>query len=51
MNQKDKAESEQYLRQCADKQVLGVLEKERNAGRAGYARLAEQEANRRNLEI
>jgi len=40
-----------YLRQCTDRQVLGVLEKERNACRFDYAALAEAEAIRRNLEF
>lgn len=40
----------QYLQACTDAQVLGVLEKERAAGRQEYAELAQQEAEHRNLE-
>lgn len=50
MTNQDKLEFKQYLRQCTDKQVLGVLEKERGAGREDYANLAEIEAARRGLE-
>lgn len=50
MTAKDKREFKQYLEQCTDAQVLGVLKKERDAGRVGYCLLAEQEANKRNLE-
>jgi hypothetical protein len=39
-----------YLRNCTDRQVLGVLEKERSAGRDDYAALAEAEAARRGLD-
>lgn len=49
MTKKDRAEFKGYLRQCTDNQVLGVLEKERNANRRDYAELAENEAERRNL--
>ncbi len=38
-----------YLAQCTDAQVLGVLEKERAAGRDDYAALAETEALRRGI--
>ena len=40
----------QYLRQCTDNQVLGVLEKERKAERWAFAALAQSEAARRGLE-
>jgi len=38
-----------YLRQCTDRQVRGVYEKERKAGRDAYATLAEIEGERRGL--
>lgn len=38
-----------YLIQCTDRQVLGVLDKERAAGREAYIELARQEAMRRGL--
>ena len=38
-----------YLRCCTDKQVRGVYDKERKAGRNCYAALAEVEAQRRGL--
>jgi hypothetical protein len=49
MTAKDKSEFEAYLRGCTDNQVRGVLEKEQNARRRGYVRLAELEMARRNL--
>ncbi len=49
MTAKDKSEFIGYLRQCTDRQVLGVLEKEKAAGRRAYAALARNEALRRGL--
>lgn len=49
MNQQDRDEFKQYLRGITDNQVIGVLEKERAAGRDDYVALAEAEAARRNL--
>ena len=49
MNSQDREEFVQYLRQCTDLQVRGVLEKEENAGREDYAALAYAELVRRNL--
>lgn len=49
VTEQDKREFAQYLRQCTDAQVLGVLENERAARRRAYTRLAELEAARRNL--
>jgi hypothetical protein len=49
MTPQDKRDFNEYLRLCTDRQVLGVYEKERNAGRRGYAELARAEAQRRNL--
>ena len=50
LSARDISEFNGYLRICTDRQVLGVLEKERNAGREGYIELARQEAIRRGLE-
>lgn len=50
MKKQDKEEFEQYLKQCTARQVQGVLEKEKAAGRKDYAELAEQELQRRGLE-
>jgi hypothetical protein len=38
-----------YLRNCTDAQVLGVYEKERQAGRDEYVALAQAEIIRRGL--
>lgn len=46
---KDVSEFTAYLRQCTDRQVLGVLDKERAAGREVYIELATQEAQRRRI--
>lgn len=45
----DKADFRGYLKNCTDRQVLGVLEKEKKAGRRVYARLAREEAIHRGL--
>lgn len=50
MKAKDREDFEGYLRNCTDRQVLGVLAKERAAGRDDYAALARAEAARRGLE-
>lgn len=50
MTSKDRDEFIQYLRQCTNQQVLGVLAKERAAGRHDYVVLALFEAGRRGLE-
>lgn len=49
MTNRDRDEFKQYLRQCTDSQVLGVLAKERAARRRAYAALAKAEADRRRL--
>jgi hypothetical protein len=49
MSKKDREEFRAYLRGCTDRQVYGVLEKERAAGRRAYANLAREELARRNL--
>lgn len=50
MNKTDREDFKQYLRQCTDLQVRGVLEKETKAGRDDYAELAQNELERRGLE-
>jgi len=40
-----------YLRNCTDRQVQGVYDKEKNAGRDGYAELAINEAARRGINL
>lgn len=47
----DKADFNGYLRNCTDSQVRGVYEKERAANRRGFAQLAEEEAQRRGIEV
>lgn len=49
MKENDRREFREYLTNCSDRQVLGVLEKERAAGRNDYATLARNEAERRGL--
>ena len=49
MTAKDTREFIAYLRACTDAQVIGVLDKERAAGREDYAALAKGEADRRNI--
>lgn len=51
MNAKDKREFQAYLQACTDRQVRGVYEKERDAGRRDYARLAEAEAATRGITL
>lgn len=40
-----------YLRNCTDRQVEGVLETERDAGRTNEIRLAIAELERRGLDV
>lgn len=49
ISKQDKDDFAAYLQRCTDQQVLGVYEKERNAGRRAYAKLARAEAQRRGL--
>lgn len=49
MTAKDRSEFKEYLRNCTDRQVYGVLEKEKAAGRQDYADLAQDELERRGL--
>lgn len=51
MSNKDKSEFIAYLRACTDRQVQGVYDKERAAGRKAYAQLAADEATRRGIKI
>jgi len=49
MTEKDRKEFKEYLRNCTNRQVYGVLEKEKSAGRHDYAELAQNELERRGL--
>lgn len=49
MTEKDRREFKEYLRNCTDRQVYGVLEKEKASGRQDYADLAQDELGRRGL--
>lgn len=49
MTEDDRREFKEYLRNCTDRQVYGVLEKEKAAGREDYAQLARDELQRRGL--
>lgn len=40
-----------YLANCSDAQVVGVYEKEHNAGRDAYAELAKAEGRKRNISL
>jgi hypothetical protein len=51
LSAKDEREFKGYLRQCTDRQVVGVWEKERDAGRTEYRLLAEIEAARRGVDL
>jgi hypothetical protein len=48
---KDIREFNAYLRNCTDRQVQGVYEKERDAGREEYVELARAEAERRGIVL
>jgi hypothetical protein len=48
---RDIREFSEYLRNCTDRQVSGVYEKETEAGRDAYAELAKLEAARRGVEL
>ncbi|WP_157641872.1 hypothetical protein [Burkholderia ubonensis] len=49
MSAQDRREFNAYLRNCTDRQVQGVLEKEQAAGRKGYSDLAQAELEHRGL--
>lgn len=51
LSARDISEFTGYLRQCTDRQVQGVFDKEREAKRYGYAALARIEAERRGIEL
>lgn len=50
MNEQDKIEFNAYLAACTDRQVYGVYDKEKAAGREDYAELAMAELKKRGLE-
>jgi hypothetical protein len=49
MTARERSEFKEYLRNCTDRQVQGVLDKEKTAGRRNYADLAQDELERRGL--
>ena len=51
MTSKDRIEFRLYLRQCTDRQVQGVYDKEKEAGRNEYAELAKDEAAQRGITL
>jgi hypothetical protein len=51
MTERDSREFIGYLRNCTDRQVRGVYEKEHEAGRHDYAGLAIQEAAKRGIDL
>lgn len=51
MNAKDMREFNGYLKNCTDRQVQGVYDKEKTAGRDDYAELARMEAERRGIQL
>ena len=50
MTKREREEFVQYLKQCPDRQVRGVHEKEERAGREDYAALAHAEWIARDLD-
>lgn len=50
MRASDRKDFVMYLERCTDRQVIGVLAKERAAKRWDYARLAKTEAQARKLD-
>jgi hypothetical protein len=51
VTRRDINQFQQYLRQCTDRQVIGVYEKERAAGRRAYVQLAALEMAKRRLDV
>ena len=51
LSAQDIREFSAYLRNCTDRQVAGVYEKESEAGREAYAELAKLEADRRGIDL
>lgn len=47
LSKRDREQFELYLEQCTDAQVHGVIEKEREANRPEYVKLAKRELERR----
>lgn len=47
LTEDEREEFVQYLEQCSDAQVHGVIEKEQTAGRSEYVKLAKRELERR----
>ena len=47
LSKRDREEFELYLEACTDAQVHGVIEKEQQAGRNEYVKLAKKELERR----
>ena len=51
MTEKEINDFNLFLKACTDRQVRGVYEKERDAGRTDFQHLAELEAARRGIEL
>jgi hypothetical protein len=51
MTQREKDGFAGYLRNCTDRQVQGVYDKEKGAGRRAYANLAVAEAERSRIHL
>jgi hypothetical protein len=51
MTREDREKFRLYCRACSARQVRGVYEKERAAGRDDYAEIARAEAERRNIAL
>ena len=49
MTKRDREEFKGYLANCTDRQVYGVYEKEKAAGRKAYANLALEEMRKRGI--
>ena len=51
MNKQEREEFKGYLNNCTDRQVQGVYDKEKAAGRQEEMELAEAEAERRGISL
>jgi hypothetical protein len=51
MTKAEREEFRQYLRGCTDRQVQGVYDKEKSAGRVTETELAQAEAVRRGITL
>lgn len=49
MKKSDRKDFELYCRQCTDNQLINVRNKERDADRRGYERIAAREMKRRGM--